>query len=254
MDREQCHLFIVQLQLDRHTLVHFVQQDGALDRGDLFSAKQSDGAQLGQRDIERLDVADLLTYQFDLKRRHIVCQNDAVPIQNQSPARGYRFRPNAVTLGEFCVVIVFEDLQIEETAGLGKQQHPGDDRRDNASNDEELLLSPDVFYSGLATAYHRPDSTQEALSLPGTDEGSPCALRPALFALRSSPCACALRSALRERSRVPYGWDAIPPATGVGAAFLCTVTDVTVAGADLIMSIGGAAPVPASTTGMPVRN
>ena len=121
MDREQCHLFIDQLQLDRHTLVHLVQKNSALDRGDLFFAKQSDGAQLGQRGIQGLDIADLFTHQFDLKGRHIVCQDDAMSIQNQSPARGYRFRPNAIALGKFRIVIVFKDLEIKEPAGLGQQ-------------------------------------------------------------------------------------------------------------------------------------
>ena len=39
MDGEQCHFFIVQLQLDGHAFVHFVQDDGALDVADLLAAK-----------------------------------------------------------------------------------------------------------------------------------------------------------------------------------------------------------------------
>ena len=52
MHGESRHLLFVELQLDRHAFVHFVQQDGAADIRDLFAVQQADVDQLGQRGIQ----------------------------------------------------------------------------------------------------------------------------------------------------------------------------------------------------------
>ncbi len=106
VDGEQRHFLIVQRQLDRHALIHLVQQDGAPGIGKLFPAQQSDVDQQGQRGVEGFVVSHLFTHQLDLIGGQIVGQHHAVAIQDQAAAGRDRFSANAVALRKGRVVIM----------------------------------------------------------------------------------------------------------------------------------------------------
>ncbi len=98
MHREPRHLLLVQQQLDRHALIHFVQQHGTPDVADLFVAQQADTDQLRQGRVQRLVVADLFANQFDIEGRQIVREHHAMPVQNQASAGRDGLGANAVAL------------------------------------------------------------------------------------------------------------------------------------------------------------
>ena len=152
MHGEQCHLIIVQLQLDGHAFIDLMQQDGAPDVRHFGAAQHADAGELRERAIQCLNVPHLLAHQFDLVGGPVLGQHDAVTIEDQSAAGRDRVGAHAVALREFGVVLVSQDLQEKQAPSDGQEQCPHEHARDDAAERENALLGP-VILDADAT-YH----------------------------------------------------------------------------------------------------
>ena len=155
MHGEDRHLLVGEREFDRHALVDFVCHDDPMDVRQFIAMEQADVGERGQRRIERLGVADLLTDEFDLEGRLIFREHDTMPVQDQASARRDRIGANAVAQRQVRVIIVPEHLKIEEPTGHDEQQHAGDDPRDDAANREQAVFRPVILDSITAHSHHR---------------------------------------------------------------------------------------------------
>ncbi|GBF31142.1 hypothetical protein MnTg04_01096 [bacterium MnTg04] len=92
-----------------------------------------------------VEIGYLLRYQHHLVDRQVLRHHDAVAVEDDAAGRRQRLDPDSVAVRQVGVALIFDDLQVDKTAGqqAGQQDQAGERPDDPVI--EQPLLGPGVF-------------------------------------------------------------------------------------------------------------
>src|SRR6185369_1905187 len=135
--RKARQLLFRELQLDRHGFEDAPAANVLLQAREVGVVQQSE---LREADQRRVDIGDLFARQFELIRRRVGRERQAVAIEDQPAIRRNRLDLDAVALREIREVVVLNDLQPHQARDHRPERDEHDHRgRDGAALEQPLL-------------------------------------------------------------------------------------------------------------------